>query len=121
MSALLRARISSFFAGMAVAGVYGVYALRKDLVQSHDHLLTQVGAHPKRFGPLAKLCIAQLLQHPLLRAAPPYFALVMLSSAPVASQVVETHDTLAVRVTQLESAVEQLRSTQGTLAQQPVS
>lgn len=45
MSLLLRARVSSFLAGVAVAGVFGVYQLRRDVVESHDAILTQTERH----------------------------------------------------------------------------
>ena len=44
MSALLRARVSAFLAGVAVAGVFGVYQLRGDVAEGQQRLLDQVGA-----------------------------------------------------------------------------
>ena len=44
MSALFRARLSSFLAGVAVAGVFGVYQLRGDVAEAHATLVEQVGA-----------------------------------------------------------------------------
>lgn len=41
MSLLLRARIASFLAGVAVTGVYGVYLLREDVRESHRVLREQ--------------------------------------------------------------------------------
>lgn len=41
MSLLLRARVSAFMTGLAVAGVFAVYQLRKDVTESHKHLLDQ--------------------------------------------------------------------------------
>ncbi|PSC76825.1 UPF0187 chloroplastic [Micractinium conductrix] len=41
MSALLRARVSSFLAGVAVAGVFGVYQLRGDVAEGQAQLLEQ--------------------------------------------------------------------------------
>lgn len=43
MSALLRARVSAFLAGVAVAGVIGVYQLRGDVAEGQQRLLEQVG------------------------------------------------------------------------------
>ena len=43
MSALLRARLSAFLAGVAVAGVFGVYQLRGDMAEGQEKLLQQVG------------------------------------------------------------------------------
>ena len=48
MSALLRARVSAFLAGVAVAGVVGVYQLRGDVAEGHARLAEQVG--PGRHG-----------------------------------------------------------------------
>jgi hypothetical protein len=42
MSALLRARFSSFLAGVAVAGVFGIYQLRGDVAEGQAQLLEQV-------------------------------------------------------------------------------
>ena len=42
MSALLRARVSSFLAGVAVAGVAGIFQLRGEVQESHRLLLEQV-------------------------------------------------------------------------------
>ncbi|KAL6785445.1 hypothetical protein ACKKBG_A00280 [Auxenochlorella protothecoides x Auxenochlorella symbiontica] len=42
MSALTRARISSFLAGVAVAGAFGVFQLRHDLEESRAVLSQQV-------------------------------------------------------------------------------
>ncbi|KAL4424602.1 hypothetical protein ABPG77_009186 [Micractinium sp. CCAP 211/92] len=41
MSALLRARLSAFLAGVAVAGVFGVYQLRGDVAEGQEKLLQQ--------------------------------------------------------------------------------
>ncbi|KAI7836516.1 hypothetical protein COHA_009617 [Chlorella ohadii] len=41
MSALLRARVSAFLAGVAVAGVFGVYQLRGDVAEGQQRLLEQ--------------------------------------------------------------------------------
>ena len=40
---ILRARFSAFMTGLAVAGVFAVYQLRKDVTESHSQLLGQVG------------------------------------------------------------------------------
>lgn len=55
MSVLLRARVSAFFAGLTVAGVFAVYQLRKDVTASHTQLLSQVrgGAAGALAGELA--------------------------------------------------------------------
>ena len=42
MSVLFRARVASFLSGVAVAGVFGVVQLRKDLEESKDALISQV-------------------------------------------------------------------------------
>jgi len=42
MSVLLRARVSSFLAGVAVTGIYGTYQLRKDVTISHQLLADQI-------------------------------------------------------------------------------
>lgn len=42
MSALLRARVSSFLAGVALTGVFGVYQLRGDVAEAHKLLMEQV-------------------------------------------------------------------------------
>jgi hypothetical protein len=41
MSALWRARITSFLSGVAVAGAVGLYQIRKDLEASHKVLAEQ--------------------------------------------------------------------------------
>ena len=41
MSVLLRARISSFLSGVAITGVFAVYQLRKELVESQALLVQQ--------------------------------------------------------------------------------
>lgn len=46
MSALLRARLSSFLAGVALGGAFGVYQLRGDMARGQDKLLQQVGGLP---------------------------------------------------------------------------
>lgn len=48
MSALLRARVSAFLAGVAVAGVFGVYQLRGDVAEGQQRLLEQVWAGVER-------------------------------------------------------------------------
>ncbi|KAL4855747.1 Type-1 glutamine synthetase 1 [Chlorella vulgaris] len=45
MSALLRARVSSFLAGVALTGVFGVYQLRGDVAEAHKLLLEQTTAY----------------------------------------------------------------------------
>lgn len=55
MSALLRARLSSFLAGVAVAGVVGVYQLRVDLQESQKALAEQVGAGRSRLVAAAEI------------------------------------------------------------------
>lgn len=42
MSVLFRARLSSFLSGVAVAGVFGVLQLRKDLQEANESLIEQV-------------------------------------------------------------------------------
>lgn len=39
---LLRARVSAFLSGVAIAGVFAVYQLRKDVTDSHKILADQV-------------------------------------------------------------------------------
>lgn len=73
MSALLRARISAFAAGVAVAGVFGVYQLRGDVAEGHQRLLEQVGqrpclgldAHPPPSRQTANCCLCQLSAAPI--------------------------------------------------------
>lgn len=58
MSALLRARLSAFLAGVAVAGVFGVYQLRGDVAEGQEKLLQQVScAAVHRGGSLLKLVL----------------------------------------------------------------
>lgn len=45
---LWRTRLSSFAVGFACATGYGAYVLRKDLVKSHEQLLSQVCLLPTR-------------------------------------------------------------------------
>ncbi|KAI3423968.1 hypothetical protein D9Q98_009802 [Chlorella vulgaris] len=45
MSALLRARVSSFLAGVALTGVFGVYQLRGDVAEAHKLLMEQTTAY----------------------------------------------------------------------------
>lgn len=42
MSALFRAHVSAFLAGVAVAGVFGVYQLRGDVAEGQQRLVEQV-------------------------------------------------------------------------------
>ncbi|KAL4421270.1 hypothetical protein ABPG75_010561 [Micractinium tetrahymenae] len=48
MSALLRARLSAFLAGVAVAGVFGVYQLRGDVAEGQEKLLEQTKKYASR-------------------------------------------------------------------------
>lgn len=48
MSALLRARVSAFLAGVAVAGVFGVFQLRGDVAEGQAQLLEQVQCGVRR-------------------------------------------------------------------------
>jgi hypothetical protein len=43
MSVLFRARVSSFLAGAAVMGAHAIYQLKKELVESRDLLVREVG------------------------------------------------------------------------------
>lgn len=43
---LLRARVSAFLSGVAIAGVFAVYQLRKDVTDSHKILADQVSITP---------------------------------------------------------------------------
>ena len=60
MSALLRARVSSFLAGVAVAGVFGVYQLRGDVAEGQAQLLEQASPVCRRGSGVAA---AQLVAH----------------------------------------------------------
>ncbi len=48
---LLRARVSAFLSGVAIAGVFAVYQLRKDVTDSHKILKDQVSSCSPTFLP----------------------------------------------------------------------